>query len=277
MKSHPQGIRAVILDSVFPPNADTPVDEVYSVTDALTQLFADCERDEYCRDNYPDLEAVFLETVQTLNDDDSAPIYGDDLVFALSSAFSDTSLIPLIPYVIYEVSEGNYDALDEISEEGGASRRLYQGGDEDFSDSEGMYNAVICYDEYAEGDYDRVESAVVGNIPVELEGALLQTTFDLTNVCSYWNPRDAVDNSAVSSSIPTLILSGQYDVATPPRWAALTVRTLSNGYLFEYPGAGHSLLSGGECAINMTAAFLDNPGQAPDDSCIDEIEWPYFE
>ncbi|MFZ0545433.1 MAG: alpha/beta fold hydrolase, partial [Candidatus Promineifilaceae bacterium] len=110
MRNHPQGIRAVILDSVFPPNADTPVDEIYSVTDALAQLYADCDRDDYCRETYPDLEAVFLDTVQRLNDDQTAEIYGDDLVFALSNAFSDTSLIPLIPYVIYAVSEGNYAA-----------------------------------------------------------------------------------------------------------------------------------------------------------------------
>jgi pimeloyl-ACP methyl ester carboxylesterase len=277
MRNHPAGIRAVILDSVFPPNADTPVDEVYSVTDALTELYADCANDDYCRENYPDLENVFLETVQQLNEDETAEIFGDDLVFALSSAFSDTSLVPLLPYVIYEVSDGNYDALDEIAEEDGASRYLFQSQDDDFSDSEGMYNAVICYDEYAAGDYERVESAVVGTIPVELEGALLQTTFDLTQLCSYWNPMQAVDNSAVSSSIPTLILSGQYDVATPPRWATLTAQTLGNAYLFEYPGAGHSLLSGVECAINMTADFLDSPQQAPDDGCIDDIEWPYFE
>lgn len=277
MRNHPEGIRAVILDSVFPPNADTPVDEVYSVTDALTELYADCEADDYCRESYPDLENVFLDTVQRLNEVESAPIFGDDLVFALSSAFSDTSLIPLLPYVIYEVAYDNYDALDEISAEDGSSRLQHYQGGEDFSDSEGMYNAVICYDEYAEGDYDRVESAVVGSIPAELEGALLQNTFDLTGLCSYWNPQQAVDNRAVSSSIPSLILSGQYDVATPPRWAVLTAETLGNGYLFEFPGAGHSLLSGVECAIAITNEFLDNPTQEPDDGCIADIEWPYFE
>jgi pimeloyl-ACP methyl ester carboxylesterase len=277
MRSHPQGIRAVILDSVFPPNADTPVDEVYSVTDALTELYADCARDEFCQEWYPDLENIFLDTVQRLNEDETAPIFGDDLVFALSSAFSDTSLIPLLPYVIYEVANDNYDALDEISAEDGAGRRPnYQDG-EDFSDSEGMYNAVICYDEYSAGDYDRVESAVVGTIPAEIEGALLQNTFDLTNLCAYWNPQESVDNRAVSSGIPSLILSGQYDVATPPRWAALTAETLSNDYLFEFPGSGHSLLSSDECAIIITADFLDNPNQEPDSGCITGIEWPYFE
>ncbi len=275
MRNHPAGVRAVILDSPFPPNADTPVDEVYSFTDALTQLFADCERDDYCRENYPDLENVFLDTVQRLNDE-GGEIFGDDLVFALSSAFSDTSLIPLLPYVIYEVANDNFDALDEISAEGDFARTHYQ-DDEDRSDSEGMYNSVICHDEYALGDYERVETAVSGNIPVELEGALLQSTFDLVSLCEYWNPMTAVDNTAVSSKIPTLIFVGQYDVATPPRWATLTAATLPNSTVVEVPGAGHSLLSSVACTVTIADDFLANPDQSPDTSCLDDIEWPYFE
>ncbi len=275
MRSHPEGIRAVILDSPFPPNADTPVDEVYSFTDALTELFADCEQDDYCREEYPDLEAVFLETVQRLNEDETAEIFGDDLVFALSSAFSDTALIPLLPYVIYEVANDNFDALAEISGEDGYRPRFQS--DEDRSDSEGMFNSVICYDEYVLGDYERVEAAVVGNIPEELEGALLQNTFDMVSLCSYWSPRTVVDNTAVSSSIPTLILAGQYDVATPPRWAWLTAATLPNSYLFVVPGAGHSLLTTADCTVAITDDFLANPDQSPNTDCLDEIEWPYFE
>ena len=277
MRNHPDGVRSVILDSPFPPNVDVPVEEVYSMTDALSELFVDCERDTYCSETYPDLENVFLDTVQRLNEDGTAEIYGDDLVFALSSTFSDTSLIPLLPYVIYEVANDNFEALGEIAAEDGASRRIYQDQDPDFSDSEGMYNSVICSDEYIDGDYDRVESVVVGTIPEELEGALLQSVFDLTQLCSYWNPMDTVDNTAVASDIPVLVLSGRYDVATPPSWAELTTATLRSAYLFVFPGAGHSLLSSVECAINIAADFLDNPIREPSSQCIDGIEWPYFE
>ncbi|KAA3663493.1 MAG: alpha/beta hydrolase [Chloroflexi bacterium] len=276
MRYHPEGVRAVILDSPFPPNADTPVEEIYSLTDALTELFADCERDAYCSEAYPNLETVFLETVQRLNDDDTAEIYGDDLVFALSSAFSDTELIPLLPYVIYEVANDNTSALDEISADGGFAYPRYQ-DDTDRSDSEGMYNSVICHDEIATGDYERVETAVLGTIPTELEGALLQSTYDQEQLCAMWNPKTGVDNTAVSSSIPTLILVGQYDVATPPRWATLTAQTLSNSYLFEFPGSGHSLLSSVDCAISISGTFLDNPNAEPNSQCINNIEWPYFE
>ena len=87
----------------------------------------------------------------------------------------------------------------------------------------------------------------------------------------------AVDNTAVSSPIPTLILVGQYDVAPPPRRAMLTAATLPNAYLFEVPGAGHSLLSSVECTIEIVNEFLENPDQPPNADCLDEIEWPYFE
>ena len=86
-----------------------------------------------------------------------------------------------------------------------------------------------------------------------------------------------VDNTAVSSNIPTLILVGQYDVATPPRWATLTAATLPNSTVVLVPGAGHSLLSSVECTIAITDDFLANPNQAPDTSCLADIEWPYFE
>jgi pimeloyl-ACP methyl ester carboxylesterase len=63
MRDQPQGIRSVVLDSSFPPNADTPVDEALNTWESLQTLFADCDADAYCRQNYPNLEAVFLETV----------------------------------------------------------------------------------------------------------------------------------------------------------------------------------------------------------------------
>ncbi len=277
MKDHPAGVRSVVLDSVFPPNVDTPLEDALSTMDGLNRLFADCAQDDYCAQQYPDLEAVFLEAVAALNDDDSAPIYGDDLLFAVSNALNDTELIPLLPRVIWEVANGNYDALDEIGTESAYGRLTYQSSDDDHSDSEGMYNSVICHDEYVTGDYDRVETAVVGQVPVELEAALLQGAYDLTTVCDYWNPQQRVDNTAVSSRIPTLILAGQYDVATPVRWARLAAKTLPNAYVYEFPGSGHSLLSGGECAIDITTQFLDDPESAPDDSCIAKMDWPNFE
>jgi pimeloyl-ACP methyl ester carboxylesterase len=86
-----------------------------------------------------------------------------------------------------------------------------------------------------------------------------------------------VQNQAVTSSIPTLILVGEFDTATPPQWARLTGQTLSNSFLFEFPGAGHSLLTTTDCSVDIITEFLDEPDTEPDRTCIGSIEWPYFE
>lgn len=279
MGDYPQGVRSAVLDSVFPPNADTPTDEALAPYRSLQRLFADCVADDYCADVYPDLEGVFLETVAALNESPEDDLFGDDFAFIVTNALNDSELIPLIPYVIDAVANGDIGALDEIEPTGsGSSGRRYQ-EEPDRSDSEGMYNSVICHDEYVFGDYDAVESRLVGTVPEAIEAALLQPVNDLFRVCSYWGAGVAgsQENEAVRSDIPTLILAGGYDHATPPEWAALAAETLSNAFVYEFPGAGHSLLSGQDCAIAITAGFLDAPEQEPDSDCIAGIEWPYFE
>ena len=278
MRFHPDGIRSVILDSPFPPNADTPVDEVLMTYELMESLFASCEADSYCREEYPDLEDVFLETVATLNENPLEDLNGDNLVTTISSAMQDTGAIPLIPYVIYEVHDGNYDALDEFQLDGYSRRPKYQDG-ADRSDSEGMYNSVMCHDEYSFSDYESVENAVVGQLPEELEGGFLQLAFETFQMCNFWGAgkAESVENSAVVSSIPTLILVGEFDTATPPQWARLTAQTLNNSFLFVFPGAGHSLLTTADCSVDIIDDFLTNPGVEPDRTCINNIEWPYYE
>jgi pimeloyl-ACP methyl ester carboxylesterase len=277
MRDQPQGIRSVVLDSPFPPNANTPVDEALNTWESLQTLFADCQADAYCRQNYPNLERVFLDTVADLNDQPAGDLFGDDFFFAITQALNDTGSIPLLPWVIYAVSDGNYDALDEIASGEGFGRR-YQ-DEPDRSDSEGMYNSVICRDEYAFGNYEAAEAALTAVAPPEIEAALLQGVSELFQTCAYWGAGRAapIEDAAVHSDIPTLILVGQYDHATPPKWGYLTAETLSRAYLYDFPGGGHSLISSGDCAVDLITQFYDNPLAAPNVRCVDEIEWPYFE
>ncbi|MCA9989721.1 MAG: alpha/beta hydrolase [Anaerolineales bacterium] len=278
MRFHPEGVRAVILDSPFPPNADTAVDELVLTYELMEALFATCADDAYCGQEYPDLENVFLETVAALNEGPADDLSGDSFFQSVSSAMQDTSLIPLIPYVIYEVNGGNYDALDEIKTDSFSRRHQFQDS-ADRSDSEGMYNSVMCHDEYSFGDYGRTEDAVAGRLPQEVEGGLLQSSFEFFQMCSFWGAgaANSVENMAVSSNIPTLILVGEFDTATPPHWATLTAQSLSNSYVFVFPGAGHSLLTTTACSVDIITEFLNDPATEPDRTCIDNIEWPYFE
>lgn len=55
----------------------------------------------------------------------------------------------------------------------------------------------------------------------------------------------------VTSAIPTLILSGEYDPVTPPASGMLAARTLSKSYYFSFPGVGHVVVGANACATSM--------------------------
>ena len=88
----------------------------------------------------------------------------------------------------------------------------------------------------------------------------------------------AVQKEPVRSSIPTLILQGEYDPVTPPVNGMLAAQTLSKGYFFLFPGVGHGVVDSqvSNCPNDITNAFLENPAEKPDASCISNMFEPFF-
>ena len=172
-----------------------------------------------------------------LNETPQDEVYGDDFAFTVTNALNDTSLIPFVPLVIYAVANGDMATLNELSTDDAGFDRPHFQDDSDRGDSEGMYNSVICHDEYIFGSYETAESMLLGQAPEALEAFLLQPVADLFNVCSFWGAGAAapVQNEPVYSDIPTLILAGQYDHATPPEWADLAAETLTNVFVYKFP------------------------------------------
>ena len=67
MRDHPQHLRSVILDSVYPPQADIYLDAYYNGERALAALFVACAADVDCSDRYPDFEMLFYQLYHQLN------------------------------------------------------------------------------------------------------------------------------------------------------------------------------------------------------------------
>jgi pimeloyl-ACP methyl ester carboxylesterase len=87
---------------------------------------------------------------------------------------------------------------------------------------------------------------------------------------------DNIEDRAIVSSIPTLVLAGQYDPVTPPDWGRIAASTLANSFFYEFPGVGHDAMDSTPCAMAITLAFLDQTGIAPDDSCLATMGPPQF-
>ena len=93
--------------------------------------------------------------------------------------------------------------------------------------------------------------------------------------CDAWGaatPAQAFEQAPVTSTIPTLVLSGELDPVTPPAWGAQAAATITPSYAFVFPGIGH----GGNafsstCGANLVRQFLRSPDEAPSASCLDQM------
>lgn len=107
----------------------------------------------------------------------------------------------------------------------------------------------------------------------------LSTLQNIYANCQIWNvqPVPAAQWQPVTSAIPTLILAGGYDPATPPAYGMLAARTLSKSCFFLFPGTGHGVVGRNSCATSMFQAFLELPTEKPDATCMSGVGEPLFE
>jgi pimeloyl-ACP methyl ester carboxylesterase len=295
MRDHPENIRSIIIDSVYPPNRNAYEMQAVNQYRGLLMLFDGCTADPDCVDAYPDLESVFYDIYVSLNetpgvyeseDPDTGEVTeqeltGDGFLDLIVESLYDTAAIPELPLVIYEVSEGNYGIVSQIGTgeiSGGFNRPVARQEDEgDISDSEGMFHAVECTEELPFNSLDEAVAASA-DIPDPIHDYLVSSIEIQFMICEMYGlePADGIETEAVFSDIPALVLAGDYDPITPPDDARLAAETLSNSYYFEFPGYGHGITDAGECARSIVAQFLADPTVEPDGSCIDDIEGPAF-
>ncbi len=282
MRDHPAGLRSVVLDSPFPPNADVIGTEALYQYGRVEHLFNACAADDWCNEAYGDIKSTYLQLVADLDANpaliDGGEVFGDTIINVMYQIMFAGEGVDLLPRMIHDIAVNNdFEAFylaEEIAGIGGGASRLYQGDTEGKDDSEGMYAAVMCHDEFVFGDIDAAEDIVTQTLPEELHsGMFYSATVNQYDTCQIWQAGAAApsEDAAVVSDIPTLILVGEYDPATPPEWGVLTKETLSNAHLFEIPGRGHSLTSGLTCSTQMMTAFFNDPAGAPDSSCIADL------
>jgi pimeloyl-ACP methyl ester carboxylesterase len=92
----------------------------------------------------------------------------------------------------------------------------------------------------------------------------------LYDVCRDWEKLAPLPVIPVGTSVPTLVLAGEFDPVARPavsRHVADLIGTRSRWV--EFLLAGHSVRSSNPCAARIVAAFVDDPRRAPDTSCAD--------
>jgi pimeloyl-ACP methyl ester carboxylesterase len=278
MRNHPDGLRSVVLDSVYPPDADLYLETPANMDRAFNVLFDRCAADENCSQAYPDLRQVFFETAEKfsanpvsqeitnpLNGESyTALLDGDTFILLIFRLLYDTSTIPLLPKIIYDASQGDLDMIAQI-------RGLLVMKMEAIS--RGMYYSVLCHEENPFSTLEQHQSVLQGY--PQLTGVFENGGTGKLGyqICQGWEAgrADTLENQPVHSSIPALVMTGEFDPIAPPAWGKHAAERLENAYYFEYPTVGHGASVVASCPQEMMVAFLNDPSQAPADSCIADM------
>jgi pimeloyl-ACP methyl ester carboxylesterase len=276
MRDYPERVRSVILDAVSPLRHEPNLLYKAHATDrALRLLFTQCRDDTACNEAYPDLEQVYFDLVDRLNAEpatlqlqnpDTGEVLdllltGERLVAQTRDLLYVSSVLPILPGAIYDMAEGDFSLLALIQ-----SQFMFQ-----LNLADGMYNSVICTEL---ADFTPADMADSEGLYPEV-AAVVEDLIDevMLQPCQVWGVEHLGDwvTEPVAVDVPTLLLSGEFDPTVPPQMAEVAAEQLTHAYVYTFPGVGHSVLGSSECARAMMLAFLDEPAQAPDASCLEEM------
>jgi pimeloyl-ACP methyl ester carboxylesterase len=97
----------------------------------------------------------------------------------------------------------------------------------------------------------------------------------LPDECGDWPV--AIDLNPVSSTLPVLVLNGEFDSVTPLESGHHVAETLPRSFIYVFPGLGHWVNgSGHPCQMSVIQEFLEDPHHPPAVECMTEMSGPDF-
>ena len=278
LRQHGDRVRSAVLDGVTPTNMRLPLFFPRDVQRALDLLLDDCAATAACHAKYPNLKSR-LPALMTRLEKTPATVAvvhprtgerGNITMTArtLANILASTLYIPiassLIPALIERAEQNDFQgllALASIGDNGSPSNM-----------SVGMQLSVICAE-----DAPRITPAeVVKESAGSLFGRYVMRL--QLDACTFW-PRGEVPDSfyePVTSSVPTLVMSGEIDPVTPPVWGEAIAKHLSASKHIVMPGTGHTA-GGTACGGRLIRAFLaKGDADGLDTSCMANVKRPPF-
>ncbi|MFC0153190.1 alpha/beta hydrolase [Xanthomonas dyei] len=262
-KRFPAQTRAIVLDGVAPSDLVISGEFARTFEDALMLQAEQCRAIPACRTRFPtDVRTQLRTVMERLKTDSPQVEYRDlrtnairrdrvtaDAVVGLAFTFSYApQSAALLPLVLDEAAAGHYAPLMALSHM-------------DMQINQPMQWSVVCAE-----DADRYRPAP------EHQALLLSEDVprSVFAACPVWpTGKRAVDFTApLRSQVPALLLSGQLDPVTPPRYAETVLKGLPHGRHLVAPGQGHSVMALG-CMPKLMAQFMETTdAKALDASCV---------
>ncbi len=271
LRDHPDGIRSVVMDSPLPLEVSYDEESVQNLMELVNTILSQCENDSACASTYPDIKEQFFgflrkitsEPLEVSVDD---PNTGVERSFLLRGKDVFTMLLSAppsdVPFEIHKVLNNDLSSIQYV-----LSERF---GEPESGSGMGMRLSVWCAEETPFASRDMIEQQK--NRYPEIAG-LSPAVFE-PELCDLWDvtPVSEIEDEPIRSDIPVLIINGELDNNTPPKWGEKLYFNLSNSYHMIFKGWGHTPTTnwGDQCAMESANAFFNNPWDQPAPDCFDE-------
>lgn len=266
LRSHPDVIRSIVLDSAFPTEAVSADDQVAAARRSFDLLSEQCSQEPACEQRSPDLLqqlTTFTERLDAtpmpydVTDVDGRVLHlqltGDVAMSGILNALQHTDLIPRIPRTIHDLSTGAR-TLPEIID--------------DFE--------VPFFDDASEGaalSYECADDADASSHAARPDGSGgigLWLLLSPQMFCTDWPVAPAAAPDGATRPLPTvpmLLFAGEYDPTTAATTSQLAARSLPDAIYVEVPRGGHHPALDTPCTADVLTRFFDD-GTDVDTSCV---------
>ena len=271
LRRFPDAVRSVVLDSAVPNSLALGEDFARNLDDALKAQFARCTTEPACKKQFGDPDQTLYQLRDALRANPHEVSFRDPQSYqTVKRMLDEDSLASVVRMFAYTPATA---ALLPLSIDAAAhgdvgpllgQAKLLSGELSELMGS-GMQYSVICSE-----DADLLTAR-----PQDAQTILGTRMVDaLKAVCTVWpkGTRPADFHQPLKTDKPLLLLAGQYDPVTPPRYADEVAKGLSNARVLVFKGQAHGVMAAG-CAPQLIQHFVEKlDPKTLDASCLDRLQ-----
>ena len=279
-RRYPESTRTVIIDGVVPPQISLGPEIATESQRAVDNILARCAEGAACSESFPDIAATFARVVAELRESpvqvlvphpntgriEEVSFGAGQLAGAVRLLAYNPNTIALLPLMIHEAGEGNFVPL--------TSQFMLTAVAMSDALALGMHNSIMCTEDLpfldqTTIDHEGIEASYMGSFQLAT----------LEAICASWpaGPIDPEFKVPLATDLPFLLLSGDADPITPPRYAEMAAVDLTNATHLIGKHQGHGQLVVG-CMDRIVADFVASADPASlDATCMERsFVMPFF-
>ncbi len=269
-------VKTAFLSGLVPVENRSPLFHPEAAQRAFDLLVEQCRADEHCHAAYPgvaeDLHAILRQlwakpakvkvAHPVTHDPIEVTLTADGFADGLRTMLYDAQSERRVPLLLRQASNGDLVPFAE------AALLSHRGFDK--SIHVGLMLSFTCAEDTSRIRTDEVEAATKGSFIGD------QRVRSQMAACAVW-PQSRIPREYYEpfrSDVPTILVSGEIDPVTPPKWGELALRSFPNGQHLVVPGAH---VSYNDC-IAQLARDLRRAGTTAglDTRCVASLRNPPF-